>query len=62
MKLASAEAKVNELEARLAELDRQLADPVNYADATRMAVLGRDRETTAQQLEKAEAAWMELMA
>jgi len=25
-------------------------------------VLGRDRETTAQQLEKAEAAWMELMA
>jgi len=62
VKLASAEAKVNELEARLAELDRQLADPVNYADATRMAVLGRDRETTAQQLEKAEAAWMELMA
>ncbi len=62
VKLAAAEAKVNELEGRVAELDRQLADPANYADATRMAVLGRDRETTAQQLEKAEAAWMELMA
>ncbi|MEG0184828.1 MAG: ATP-binding cassette domain-containing protein, partial [Stenotrophomonas sp.] len=60
-KLASAEAKVAELEASLAELDRQLADPGNYADATRMAVLGRDRETTASQLEKAEAAWMELL-
>ena len=62
VKLAAAEAKVNELEGKLAELDRQLADPANYADATRMAVLGRDREATAQQLEKAEAAWMELMA
>ncbi|MGE8260345.1 MAG: ABC transporter ATP-binding protein, partial [Stenotrophomonas sp.] len=60
-KLASAEAKVSELENSLAELDRQLADPANYADATRMAVLGRDRETTAAQLEKAEAAWMELL-
>jgi ATP-binding cassette subfamily F protein 3 len=62
VKLAAAEAKVNQLEGQLAELDRQLADPANYADATRMAVLGRDREATAQQLEKAEASWMELMA
>ena len=60
-KLAAAEAKVAELEGALAELDRQLADPANYADATRMAVIGRDRETTAAQLEKAEAAWMELL-
>ncbi len=60
-KLAAAETKVSELENSLAELDRQLADPANYADATRMAVLGRDRETTAAQLEKAEAAWMELL-
>ena len=60
-KLAAAEGKVAELEASLAELDRQLADPSNYADATRMAVLGRDREATAAQLEKAEAAWMALL-
>ena len=60
-KLAAAEAKVAELEGALAELDRQLADPANYADASRMAVLGRDRETAAAQLEKAEAAWMELL-
>jgi len=26
-----------------------------------MAVIGRDRETAAAQLEKAEAAWMELL-
>ena len=60
-KLAAAEAKVAELEASLAELDRQLADPASYADPTRMAVLGRDRETAAAQLEKAEAAWMALL-
>lgn len=60
-KLAAAEAKVAELEGAVAELDRQLADPANYADATRMAVIGRDRETAAAQLEKAEAAWMELL-
>ncbi|KAG0926663.1 hypothetical protein G6F32_013137 [Rhizopus arrhizus] len=60
-KLAAAEAKVAELEGALAELDRQLADPANYADATRMAVIGRDRETAAAQLEKADAARMELL-
>ncbi|MFO3703618.1 ABC-F family ATP-binding cassette domain-containing protein [Xanthomonas codiaei] len=60
-KLASAEKRVGELEAALAELDRELANPGNYADSDKMAVLGRDREATAQQLAAAEAEWMELI-
>jgi len=60
-KLAAAEAKVGELEALLADLDRELANPANYADATRMAVLGRDREAAATLLSKAEQTWMELL-
>ncbi|CAD0315726.1 ABC-F family ATP-binding cassette domain-containing protein [Xanthomonas hortorum] len=60
-KLASAEKRVGELEAALAELDRQLANPANYPDSEKMAVLGRDREATAQLLAGAEAAWMELI-
>ncbi|MEB1629576.1 ABC-F family ATP-binding cassette domain-containing protein [Xanthomonas campestris pv. campestris] len=60
-KLASAEKRVGEQEAALADLDRQLANPANYPDADKMAVLGRERETTAQQLAAAEAAWMELL-
>ncbi|MCL1550920.1 ABC transporter ATP-binding protein [Xanthomonas nasturtii] len=60
-KLASAEKRVGELEAALAALDRELANPGNYADSDKMAVLGRDREATAQQLAAAEAAWMELI-
>ncbi|PTT58848.1 ABC transporter C-terminal domain-containing protein, partial [Stenotrophomonas sp. HMWF003] len=53
--------RIGELEALLADLDRQLADPSNYADSTRMAVLGRDREATATLLSKAEQTWMELL-
>ncbi|TQS96029.1 ABC-F family ATP-binding cassette domain-containing protein [Xanthomonas perforans] len=49
-KLASAEKRVGEL-----------ANPGNYADSEKMAVLGRDREATAQQLAEAETAWMELI-
>ncbi|KAB7772276.1 ABC-F family ATP-binding cassette domain-containing protein [Xanthomonas maliensis] len=60
-KLAAAEQRVGELEAALAELDRQMADPKAYADAEKMAVLGRDREATAQRLAQAEQAWMELI-
>ncbi|WAH65553.1 ABC-F family ATP-binding cassette domain-containing protein [Xanthomonas hortorum] len=60
-KLASAEKRVGELEAALAELHRQLANPANYPDSEKMAVLGRDREATAQLLAAAEAAWVELI-
>ncbi|MFT3761869.1 MAG: ABC-F family ATP-binding cassette domain-containing protein [Pseudoxanthomonas sp.] len=60
-KLAAAEKKVDELEAALADLDRQLADPAHHADAAKLAALGRDRETLAAQLGQAEAAWLELM-
>ncbi|MCD7097454.1 ABC-F family ATP-binding cassette domain-containing protein [Stenotrophomonas sp. MMGLT7] len=59
-KLAQAEQRVGELESALAELDRQLSDPAHYADAEKMAALGRARESTAQDLERAEQAWLEL--
>ncbi|MBN8791085.1 MAG: ATP-binding cassette domain-containing protein [Stenotrophomonas nitritireducens] len=60
-KLEAAEKKVEQLGASLADIDRQLADPANYADAAKMARLGGEREVLAQQLEQAEAAWMELL-
>ncbi|MFZ6695797.1 ABC-F family ATP-binding cassette domain-containing protein [Stenotrophomonas acidaminiphila] len=60
-KLEAAEKKVEQLGAALADIDRQLADPANYADAAKMGRLGIEREVLAQQLEQAEAAWMELL-
>ncbi|WCE02976.1 ATP-binding cassette domain-containing protein [Pseudoxanthomonas sp. JBR18] len=60
-KLAAAEERVDALGAALAELDRQLADPANYADSARMSAITRDREATAEQLANAEQAWMELL-
>ncbi|WHL19768.1 ABC-F family ATP-binding cassette domain-containing protein [Stenotrophomonas acidaminiphila] len=60
-KLEAAEKKVEQLGAALADIDRQLADPANYADAAKMGRLGSEREALAQQLEQAEAAWMELL-
>ena len=60
-KLEAAEKKVEQLDAALADVDRQLADPANYADAAKMGKLGSEREVLAQQLEQAEAAWMELL-
>ncbi|PTN53085.1 ABC-F family ATP-binding cassette domain-containing protein [Stenotrophomonas panacihumi] len=60
-KVAVAEQRVGELEAQLAELDRQLADPANYADTQRMAEFGRDRDAVAARLAEAEQQWLELM-
>ncbi len=60
-KLEAAEKKVEQLGASLADVDRQLADPANYADAAKMGRLGSEREVLAQQLEQAETAWMELL-
>jgi len=60
-KLEAAEKKVEQLGAALADIDGQLADPVNYADAAKMTKLGRERDVLVQQLEQAEAAWMELL-
>ncbi|MCH1907631.1 ABC-F family ATP-binding cassette domain-containing protein [Stenotrophomonas sp. Y6] len=60
-KLEAAEKKVEQLGAALADIDRQLTDPGNYADAAKMGRLGSEREVLAQQLEQAEAAWMELL-
>ena len=60
-KLEAAEKKVEQLGASLAEVDAQLADSGNYADAAKMAKLGSEREVLAQQLEQAEATWMEML-
>ena len=60
-KLEAAEKKVEQLGASLAEVDAQLADSGNYADAAKMAKLGGEREVLAQQLEQAEATWMEML-
>ncbi|MFT3756690.1 MAG: ABC-F family ATP-binding cassette domain-containing protein [Pseudoxanthomonas sp.] len=60
-KLAEAEKKVGELEALLADLDRELANPAHHSDAEKLAALGRDREAAAARLEQAEAAWLGLM-
>ncbi|WP_372015730.1 ABC-F family ATP-binding cassette domain-containing protein [Pseudoxanthomonas sp. 10H] len=60
VKLAAAEKRVAELEAELAELDRQMADPGLYSDAARAASLGQAREALAAQLERAEQDWSAL--
>ena len=61
VKLAAAEKQVAALEAKVAELDRQLADPAHLADAERLSLLGREREQAAGRLELAEQAWLELL-
>ncbi|SEL67952.1 ATP-binding cassette, subfamily F, member 3 [Pseudoxanthomonas sp. GM95] len=59
-KLKAAEEKVAQLEAAVAAIDAQLADPTNAANGSKLADLGRQREMTAADLAKAEAAWMSL--
>ena len=54
-KLQKAEALVAELEAKLAGIDTQLADPKVYVDAARVAGLGREQASLRTQLEAAEA-------
>jgi ATP-binding cassette subfamily F protein 3 len=53
-KVQKAEALVAELEAKLAGIDRQLADPKVYVDATRVADLGREQAALRSRLEAAE--------
>ncbi|MCO5546418.1 ABC-F family ATP-binding cassette domain-containing protein [Xylella fastidiosa] len=60
-KLLVAEKHVSELETLLAELDRKLADPVNYANGEVMRRLGDEREHAARRLDEAEQAWLLLM-
>ena len=59
-KLAQAEARVAELEGKLAAADAELADPVVFSDAARLTSLGRERETLLAQLTEAEQAWSAL--
>ncbi|AAO29048.1 ATP-binding cassette domain-containing protein [Xylella fastidiosa subsp. fastidiosa] len=60
-KLLVAEKHVSELETLLTELDRKLADPVNYANGEVMRRLGDEREHAARRLAEAEQAWFLLM-
>ncbi|TCZ81586.1 ABC-F family ATP-binding cassette domain-containing protein [Lysobacter sp. N42] len=57
VKLAQAEARVAELESRLAAIDAALADPSRFAEAS---TLTRDRAALAAQLESAEADFLAL--
>jgi ATP-binding cassette subfamily F protein 3 len=54
-KLQKAEAQVAELEAKLAHCDAQMADPAVYADAGKLADVGRTQMQLRTALEQAEA-------
>ena len=54
-KLQKAEALVADLEAKLAGIDSQLADPKVYGNAGRVAELGREQAALRSKLETAEA-------
>jgi ATP-binding cassette subfamily F protein 3 len=53
-KLAKAEARVARLEEKLAECEAQMADPAVYADAGRVADLGRTQMQLRSELDEAE--------
>ncbi|HEX2083607.1 MAG TPA: ABC-F family ATP-binding cassette domain-containing protein [Xanthomonadaceae bacterium] len=59
-KLQQAEARVARLEGKLAECDAALSDPAVYADADRVADLGRTQMQLRAELEEAEAALLAL--
>ena len=59
-KLQQAEARVARLEAKLAECEAALADPEVYADAERVADLGRTQMQLRTELDTAEAELMQL--
>jgi ATP-binding cassette subfamily F protein 3 len=59
-KLKAAEEKMAQLEAALADIDAQLAEPGNAGKASLMVDLGRQREMTVADLAKAEQDWMAL--
>ena len=54
-KLGQAEARVARLEEKLAECEAQMADPVVYSDAGKVADLGRTQMQLRAELEQAEA-------
>ena len=57
--LEATEAKVARITKHLSEIDAALADPKNFKRPNELAQLGRDRARTQQNLDKAEAEWLE---
>ncbi|MGZ3280642.1 MAG: ABC-F family ATP-binding cassette domain-containing protein [Caulobacteraceae bacterium] len=57
--LDAVEQKVARISKTLAEIDAALADPKNFKRPAELAQLGRDRARNAENLEKAEAEWLE---
>ena len=58
--LENAEERVNELEAKAAELENRISDPSVASDAAKLAELAAALEETKAKLEEAYEAWMEL--
>jgi len=55
----AAEQKVARITKTLSEIDAALADPRNFKRPNELAQLGRDRARNMENLEKAEAEWLE---
>jgi hypothetical protein len=58
--IAGIEKRLPALEARLGEIDRELADPQAWEAPERMAALGRERALLVAEREDLETRWLDL--